>query len=291
MKIDGRQIATLITDQLKIHVTRLKKNINPHLAVILVGDDLSSIAYINQKKRIAAEIGAQITVYHLPATTQTGELRKLTFNLNLDLLVHGVIIQRPVPLDISKDQLDSMVTPDKDVDGFHPQTQFTPPIAAAVLKILEWGSYDVCNNPESPLKQNFCETFPSWLQKQKILVIGRGETAGKPIAYTLTKMGVAFEVAHSKTTNLEELCLVANIIISCVGKRNILRHSMVSNKTILIGVGLHTENGKLKTDYDQEEIASKVAYYTPVPGGVGPVNVACLFENLLEGIQKQNNPS
>jgi len=283
MKIDGGQIASIIKNQLKLHIRELnEKHISPHLAVVLIGEDPPSIAYINQKKKAAEEIGAQITVYHLPAITQMGEIRKLTFNLNSDLLVHGVIIQRPVPMEISKDQLDIMVTPDKDVDGFHPDTPFTPPIAGAVIKILEWVSYDVCNNPASPLKQNFCETFLSWFKKQKILVIGRGETAGRPIAYTLEKMGILFEVAHSQTTNLKDLCLKSDIIICCVGKPNVVRHLMVSNKTILIGVGLHTEEGKLRTDYNQEEIAKLVAYYTPVPGGVGPVNVACLFDNLIQ---------
>lgn len=283
MKIDGSQIAGNIRDQLRIHISQLnEKKIHPHLAVILVGDDPSSIAYINQKKKAAEEIGARVTVYNLPGTTQLGQLQKLTFNLNADPGVHGIIIQRPLPLPIEKEQLNTMVKREKDVDGFHHETPFTPPIAAAVLKILEWVSYDVCNNPESPLKQNFCETFPSWLKKQKILVIGRGETAGKPIAYTLGKMGVLCEVAHSQTKNLKDLCLRSDIIISCAGKSNIVRRHMTRDKTILIGVGLHTVEGKLRADYNQEEIEKAVAYYTPVPGGIGPVNVACLFDNLIQ---------
>ena len=167
---------------------------------------------------------------------------------------------------------------EKDLDGFHPDSPFTPPVASAVVKILKW----VYKGVRSSSNSRSDPEFPRWLKDKKILIIGRGETGGKPVAQTLEKMGIRFIVAHSKTNNLKELCLTSDIIISCVGKPNIVRPQMVADYTILIGVGLHEENGKLQTDYNQHEIAEKVAYYTPVPGGVGPVNVIYLFENLLK---------
>ncbi len=305
MLIDGKIIASQIKSELKEKISSLKlKNIIPQLAVILVGNDPGSEAYVRQKEKVGEEIGAMVSVYRFAISESDKdtsgvarrdspdgggikkELIDLVNKLNADKSVHGIIIQRPVPIDISKEELDLLVIPKKDVDGFHPDSSFTPPIASAVSKILEWVYKSAEDTPGESLRatpgvEEFSKDFINWLRKQKILVIGRGETAGKPIAETLQKMKIKITIAHSKTNNLEKLCLSSNIIISCVGRANIVRHDMVLPTTLLIGVGLHQENGKLATDYDQEDIANKVAYFTPVPGGVGPVNVACLFENLI----------
>src|SRR3989344_5185837 len=136
MMIDGRLIASEIKLKLKKQIVSLKsKNITPHLAVILAGSDPSSHTYVRQKQKIGEEIGAKVTINQ---PTQLNDLVKLVQSLNADPAVHGIIIQRPLPFDIPKTQLDQLVTPKKDVDGFHPDSPFTPPIALAVLKILEW---------------------------------------------------------------------------------------------------------------------------------------------------------
>lgn len=288
MKIDGKLISSEIKERLKKDVISLRqKGILPHLTVILIGNDPASLVYVNQKQKVAEEIGVKFSLFKEvgPRRPSGSDLIEKVNKLNSKKSVHGIIIQRPVPIDIEKDELDQMVVPAKDVDGFHPQSPFYPPVALAVLKILEWVEKDCCNNPNSPLKQNYCQPFNSWLKEKKILIIGRGETAGRPIAETLKKKEAAFTVANSQTTNLKDLCLNSDIIISCVGKSNIVRHDMITNRTVLIGVGLHPEKGKLYTDYNQEEIESRTAYFTPVPGGVGPVNVACLFENLVRTVQ------
>ena len=285
MRIDGKHIALEIKSKLKVQVEDLKsKGIFPHLFVILIGDDPASVTYVGQKQKVADEIGIKLSVIRKQRTKNKEQIINIVKKLNYDPLVHGIIIQRPLPLDIDKEELDKLVVPEKDVDGFHPNSPFTPPVASAVLKIIEWVSKDCCSNPKSPLKQNYCQPFYEWAKEKRILIIGRGETAGKPIAETLQKIGVPFKVAHSKTANINELCLVSNIIISCVGRPNVVRHNMISSKTVLIGVGLHSENGKLQTDYGQKDLAGIASYYTPVPGGVGPVNVACLFENLLKSV-------
>lgn len=283
MRIDGKSIAVEIKENLKNQVLILKKKkIHPHLAVILIGNDPSSQTYIRQKKINGEKIGLKLSIFHYPCLAGRQALSiglkekfvKLINKLNHDPKVHGIIIQRPVPINIDKKELDTLVSPQKDVDGFHPKSCFDPPVGLAVLKILEWvyrQTIDEHNN----------YSFPGWLQKQKILVIGRGETAGKPIAKYFSKKNIKFTVAHSKTVNLKKLCLAADIIIPCVGKPNIVRHNMINKKTILIGVGLHPEEEKLAPDYNQEEITQKAAFYTPVPGGVGPVNVAFLLQNLV----------
>ena len=293
MRIDGKHIALEIKSKLKVQVEDLKsKGIFPHLFVILIGDDPASVTYVGQKQKVADEIGVKLSVIRKQRTKNKEQIINIVKKLNYDPLVHGIIIQRPLPLDIDKEELDKLVVPEKDVDGFHPNSPFTPPVASAVLKIIEWvqtnSHPELVSGSTKMLKriQHDKLTFTNWLKKQKILVIGRGETAGKPIADTLKKMGIPFTLAHSKTTNINELCLTSNIIISCVGRPNVVRHNMISSKTVLIGVGLHSENGKLQTDYNQEEIAGIASYYTPVPGGVGPVNVACLFENLITACKR-----
>lgn len=298
MKIDGKLIASEIKSDLKEKVSPLKvKSIIPQLAVILIGNDPGSEAYVRQKLKVGEEIGVKVSLIRLQSTDNKEQLINIIKKLNTDKLVHGIIIQRPVPLDITKEELDNLVILSKDVDGFHPTSPFTPPIASAVVKILEWvfkqekvfGRWSLVagqnqkSSNDQMLKTN--DMFFFWLKNQKILVIGRGETAGKPIAKTLQKMGINITVAHSKTNNLKKLCFNSDIIITCVGRPNVVRHEMLNPNTILIGVGLHQENGKLATDYNQDEIADKVAFYTPVPGGVGPVNVACLFENLIDASQ------
>jgi len=304
MKIDGKLIASQIKEDLKVQVEKLISNgISPQLAVIYVGDDPSSAAYIRQKEKVGTEIGVKVNVIKIQSLKDTklqkSEIIELLDKLNKDPDIHGIIIQRPVPLTFSKEELDLMVIPEKDVDAFHPQTLVQPPIAEAVIKILEWVKNELDSNviarseatkQSRPNIKN--DNIIEWLNKQIIVVIGRGDTAGKPIAETLIKSGVNITVAHSKTENIDKLCRNAGIIISCVGKPNVVRRDMVTDKSILIGVGLHQEEGKLKTDYNLEEMAEIVSYWTPVPGGVGPVNVACLFENLIvltSGIRKEQS--
>ncbi len=280
MKIDGKLIASTIKETLKEQVSSLRKiNITPHLAVILIGDDSSSITYVAQKQKAADFIGAKITVIRKSADFDANKLPVIIQNLNYDPDVHGIIIQRPLPFSYDRNKLDNMVTSTKDVDGFHSNTKYTPPVASAVAKILDWIKNDIYKNNRKKL------LLTDWLKIQKILIIGRGETAGNPIANYMKKNKVKIDIAHSQTIDIKKLCLSSDIIISCVGRPHIVRHDMIRKKTILIGVGLHPENNKLQTDYDQFEIASKVSYYTPVPGGIGPVNVACLMENLIEASQ------
>lgn len=281
MKIDGTAIALGIQETLTCQVALFKKeNIIPHLAVILIGNDPSSVIYVGRKQKLGEKIGVLVTLNHLPVSIDKESVFKLIEKLNNDRLIHGIIIQRPTGIPIEKEQLDLSVSPDKDVDGFHPESLFNPPVAEAVIRIL----YSIFN----PNKFSLDSKFHSWLSSKKILVIGRGETAGKPVADYLTKLNIPHLVGHSQTKNLGQICCESDIIISCVGKSNIVRQEMINSNSILIGVGLHQEFDKLQTDYKQEEISRKAKYYTPVPGGVGPVNVACLFENLISAARVQS---
>lgn len=309
MQIPGKQIALSVREELEVKIKRLAgRQIHPHLAVVIVGNDAPSHMYVRQKKKTGEALGITVSVYALPEGTTQNHLMKLTDSLNNDASVHGIIIQRPVPLLIPNEIFDLLVKPQKDVDGFHPLSLFTPPIAMAVLRILAWvhqqeiqnSKFKVQNHNKKFKNENAQRTthnpstllgaspqlFFSWLREKKIVIIGRGVTSGRPIARTLRNHDIFFTVAHSKTMNVEELCQRSDIIISCVGQGSVLRHHMIHTHTILIGVGLHEEDGKLAPDYNQEDIAAVAGYYTPVPGGVGPVNVACLLENVVLAAEK-----
>lgn len=306
MKIDGRSIAQEISQTLQqeVHVL-VARGCTPHLAVIQIGDDDRSSSYIRQKQAVGMRIGAAVSLIHLPADTTLRQLKECTQGKNQDPSVHGIIIQRPTGIAASNEALANLVVREKDVDSFRSDSPFFPPIAQAVLTILEHVCREATGpapgfppasarmlravgSPSTRVTPRFLskpQTFSSWLSQKRIVVIGRGETAGKPIVTTLQKKGYTTVVIDSKTLQKELLIKQADIVISCVGKSNIVRHHMVGAQTIVLGVGMHMEQGKLEADYDEEEIAATGAYYTPVPGGVGPVNVACLFQNLIKSAQ------
>lgn len=279
MRIDGREIAREILDTLTIDVAKLKaKGITPTLAVILVGDDPSSLSFIKQKKKAGETIGADVIFSHQPLGFSNQQLRDLIDEYNTDPKVHGIIIQRPVP-GIDSTIL-TMVTPTKDVDGFVVGTKFEVPVALAVVKILE-----EIHKTGFWIKSGMTD-FTEWLKTKNIVAVGRGETAGGPIAAYLGKLHCATTTIHSQTPHPEELLKHADIVISCSGKRGILTRDTIKPNTILVGVGVgRDDEQKLQGDYNEEEIQNIASYYTPTPGGVGPVNVACLMENVVKAAQ------
>lgn len=244
MRIDGKQIADQILESLAAEIKKLAQP--PTLAIIQIGDDPASAAYIRQKQKAAERIGIQIVISHTLSDVSI---------FNNELSIHGVIIQRPVP---GNDPIPAMIRA-KDVDGFLPNSPFTVPVALAVEKLLESTKID--------------------FTKKNIVVIGRGETAGKPIHEYFTTS----TVIHSQTLNPEEILKNADIIISCVGKKRVIIKDSIKPGVILISVGIWRDTmGKLHGDYEESEILDIASFYTPTPGGVGPVNVACLMQNVVK---------
>lgn len=263
MKIDGKQIANIIFQDLKIKVKKLQeKNIIPHLAIVLVGDDPASLAYVNQKKIKAEQIGAKITLYQYPNSVTTKTLLDCFNDLNHLSKMHGIIAQQPLPSHINLKEITEAIDPKKDVDGFHPKSKFEPPIFMTVLTLF-----------------NQINIYP---QGKNIVILGKGETGGKPIIKGFEKMGIKPLVIDSKTSNPLPITKKADIIISAVGKSNVIKPDMIKKGVILISIGLSKgSDGKLHGDYNEEEIKNKASFYTPTPGGVGPVNVAMLLKNLV----------
>lgn len=273
MKIDGKQIAAEVLEDLKVRVEKLnEKNIIPNLYIILLSDDASSESYVKQKQIKGEQIGVKITVEKGNINTTTEELIKKIETLNKDKSVHGVIVQRPMPKTLNEEKIKTAVNPLKDVDGFNQNSNFKVPVSLAVLKILE--------NVHS-------DNFKDWLEKQRISVLGKGLTAGGPIIETLQSLGIKPNIITSSTSNKQELLKESDIVISAVGKENIVSSKDLKKDSILIGVGMHKgDDGKFHGDFNEEDIQSIVSYYSPTPGGVGPVNVSMLLSNLVEATEK-----
>jgi methylenetetrahydrofolate dehydrogenase (NADP+) / methenyltetrahydrofolate cyclohydrolase len=282
MKIDGRVIASEIYDRLTNRVGELKKrNITPQLAVILVGNDEGSISYIKQKKKYAEKIGAVVTVFPFDANISEEKILSLIDDLNKDNSIHGIIVQLPLPQKLTTTTIVNEVTPQKDIDGFHKQSPFEVPVALAVIRLLN----EMYNKIDTIQKA----TLTQWLTTQNVTLLGKGKTAGEPIKNYLHKLDVPFSLIDSHTENPSILLKNAYIVISSVGK-SILKKEQLREGVILIGVGLHKdEEGKLIGDYDEKEIETYASFYTSTPGGVGPVNVAMLLENLITAAEQQNS--
>ena len=286
--INGKQIASNIKQKVALEIASLLKDQNgkmkvPCLAVILVGQDPASQIYTNNKKKETENIGAISKSFILSENINQKELLDLIDNLNNDDTVHGILLQLPLPSHIDSFEAISKIAPHKDVDGFNPinvgllnagKSQFVPCTPLGCIHLIK--------------------SVENKLDGLNALIVGRSNVVGWPVSKLLSNENATVTVAHSKTNNLKELCQKADIIIACVGKIDIIDQTMVSDKSIIIDVGINrytNDKGekKIKGDVDFEKVAPKVRAITPVPGGVGPMTIACLMENLLKAFKLQNN--
>lgn len=279
MKLDGKQISQNLLENLKKRVEILKKKgVTPTMAIILMGDNEASRIYVRQKGIKAEEIGAKVDVFPVTNQTTNKDLEILIKKLDKNPKIHGVIIQRPAGPDINVDALTELISAEKEIDGFGSKSIYPVPVAKASLILIQ-NAFEQTNRKIA---------FSNWIKKQKIAVIGKGETAGRPIVDLLNNHKVKTKIIDSKTINKEKILKEADIIITAVGK-TILNSKQIKKGVILIGVGLYSDaNGKLKGDYDNSDVENIAGYYSPTPGGVGPVNVSCLLENLVKAAESSN---
>lgn len=262
MKVDGNKIAEEILDVVA-HLGGPQKK----LAIIQIGNLRESTTYVRAKKRVGERVGVKVDHYCFREETSEKNIIERIAKLNSDTTVTGIIVQLPLPHNLNTQKILTAIDPKKDVDGFLPNSPYTPPVARAVLIIIN-------------VVMSFNKLY-SWRTKN-IVVIGRGKTAGAPIHKSLKKLKIPTTLVHSKTPNPARILRKAELIISCVGKPNIITPEKIKKGVILIGVGIHRDkNGNLRGDYDEDKIKDKAAYYTPTPGGVGPVTVACLLQNVV----------
>lgn len=276
--INGKELAKNIRLKLKEEVEELKKaEINPKLAVIMVGDDKASKVYVKNKSKACEEVGVEFEEYLLPANTKMKELLELIEKLNNDVTVHGILVQSPLPEGLYANEAFKTISPKKDVDGFNP-------INVGKLS-LNQDCFVSCT-PFGIIKM--LETYNIPIEGANAVIIGRSNIVGKPLAKCLLNKNATVTVCHSKTKNLKEITNKADILVAAIGKPKFVTADMVKEGATVIDVGINRmEDGKLVGDTDFENIKEKVSYITPVPGGVGPMTIAMLMYNVVKAAKQQ----
>ncbi len=280
--IDGKLISQQIKDELKEKTALLKeKGIEVTLAVILVGEDPASQVYVRNKKRACEYIGYRSLSYELPADTTQEKLLELIDELNNREDVDGILVQMPLPKHINEKAVIDAISPDKDVDGFHPmnvgalcigEEGFVSCTPAGVIQLLKRG-----------LPSDYS------ISGKECLIVGRSNIVGKPMALLMLRENATVTVAHSRTKNLEEVCKRADILIAAVGKAGMITKDHVKEGAVVIDVGINrNEDGKLCGDVCYDEVCEIASAITPVPGGVGPMTIAMLMNNCYEAALMHN---
>ena len=286
--IDGKAFSERIREQVKSHVDNLKTNhdIVPGLAVVLVGEDPASKVYVKNKGIQTKEAGMNSYEYKLEETVDEKTLLELVKKLNDDPNVHGILCQLPLPKHLNEDMIINTIKPAKDVDGFH----------ISNVGLLNTGQKSLV--PCTPLGcLMLLREFVGNLEGKKATVIGRSNIVGKPMFNLLLSENCTVTVVHSKTKNIEEICKTSDIIVAAVGRPNFVRSSWIKQGAVIIDVGINRvtieENGETKSkligDVDFENCSKIANAITPVPGGVGPMTIACLLANTLVACCRSNN--
>lgn len=275
--IDGKRISQEIKDELKEEVSKLKgAGITGCLAVIQVGADPASSVYVRNKKLACAYIGIASVSHELEENTSEAELLAVIEKLNADEKISGILVQLPLPGYMEEDKIIQAISPEKDVDGFHPQN-----VGALVSGLAGYVSCTPAGIIQL-LKRSHVE-----MAGKNCVVIGRSNIVGKPMALLMLRENATVTVAHSKTENLREICRKADILIVAVGKKRLIDASYVKEGAVVIDVGIHRdENNKLCGDVDFESVRPLAGAITPVPGGVGPMTIAMLMHNCVAAMKR-----
>lgn len=267
--LDGKKLSEKITEEIKSEVSLLARK--PKLAVILVGNNPAGEIYVRNKQKKAEYIGFESVVIPLPEDVSEENLLEHIFILNEDININAVLVQLPLPSHINKQRILEAIDPIKDVDGF---TSYNFGRLA-----LGYKPYTLPCTPKGILR--LLNEYNIELQSKKILVAGRSNIVGKPLALMLQSENATVTVAHSKTSNIKELALSSDIIISAAGIAGLITSDMVSKGAVIVDVGINRTPDGLKGDVDFENVSKKASFITPVPGGIGPMTIAMLMENTL----------
>lgn len=278
--IDGRELAKKVIDNLKVECNELKeKNIKPRLAVIMVGNDAASQIYIRNKSRICDEIGIDYAEYILDNTVSKEELLELIYELNDDENVNGILLQSPIPINYDINEFFRAIKPEKDIDGFNPynigklvlnQDTFVSCTPYGIMRIFEEYKID--------------------LTGKNVVILGRSNIVGKPLVQCCLNKNATVTVCHSNTVDIEKITSNADVLISAIGNPKFITRDMVKENAVVIDVGINRlDDGKIVGDVDFEKVKDKASYITPVPGGVGPMTIAMLMNNVIKAAKRQNN--
>lgn len=275
--IDGKAIAAKVRGRIAGQVEQLKaKGVTPGLAVVLVGDDPASRVYVGMKKKMCLELGMHSSDHELPADTSQAQLLALIDQLNNDEWIHGILVQLPLPPHIDTDFVLEAISPMKDADGFHPYNMgrlaigkptFQPCTPYGVMVMLEEIGYD--------------------LTGKEVVVVGRSNIVGKPVALMCLARHATVTICHSRTRDLADVVRRADVVIAAVGKAEMVKGDWIKPGAVVIDVGINrVAEKKLVGDVEYAAAAERASAITPVPGGVGPMTIAMLLQNTLESAQR-----
>lgn len=277
--LDGKTFANLLGQNLKEKVKKLKdEGITPHFCVINIGDNPASKIYVRTKKRRAEKMGIIQDIYQMPADTKQEEAIALIDKLNADPAINGLMVQLPAPKQIDTDALIERIDPNKDADGLTPANighlwmdkHFVEPATAeGIIALLK--------HYEIPL------------EGKNVVIIGRSNIVGKPLAALMLEQNATVTIAHSRTKNLGEITKKADVLVSATGQAFLVKADMVKDGAVVVDVGMNHVDGKLVGDVDFDNVKEKASYIPPVPGGVGPLTVQFLMEAVVKLTRRQND--
>ena len=270
-----------LKSDLKSRVAELKsRGVIPCMSVVLVGDNPASLSYIRNKKKLCEEVGSTFKLVQLPTSISEKDFLQQLKSLNQDLTIHGIIIQLPVSDHLKKLDIANLVVPEKDIDGFHKDNTNAIYSGSTNLKLM------LPCTPKGVLY--LLKFYGIELAGKHVVVIGRSLIVGKPLSMLMSNFDATVTLAHSKTKNLAEITKIADIIVVAIGKTHFIHasHLNPSKKTIIIDVGMNTLNGKLTGDF-APDVLNVAGAVTPVPGGVGPMTVLSLIENLITAAENK----
>ena len=273
MILDGKKESALLREEIKKEILEIKTRTNksPGLSVILVGNFEPSQIYVKNKEKNSKEVGINSEVIKYPEEVKESEILEKIEELNNNNNVSGILVQLPLPAHISKEKIINAIKPSKDVDGFHP---------------INAGNLSLGYKAIVPCTPLGCMLLIKKVEKnltgKHAVIIGRSNLNGKPMTQLLLKEDCTVSIVHSKTKDLKSECQKADILVAAVGVANLVKGDWVKKDSIIIDVGINKVEGKIVGDVDFEEVKDKVKAITPVPGGVGPMTIACLLKNTLE---------
>lgn len=278
--LNGKEVSQKIKEGLKKEVEELKKNgIFPKLAVIMVGEDPSSKIYVRNKSIACMEVGIEYEEYLLNDNTTMDELLKLIDKLNKDDSINGILLQSPIPRGLDINEAFKAIDPKKDVDGFNP---------CNVGKLCLGQDSLVSCTPYGIIK--LLEEYGINIEGKDAVVVGRSNIVGKPMMQCLLNKNATVTICHSKTIKLERATKKADILVVAIGKPKFITKDMVKERAIVVDVGINRgEDGKLCGDVDYDGVSEVASYITPVPGGVGPMTIAMLMNNIVKATRWQQS--
>jgi len=280
MIIDGKKIAETLRQKLKKEIIEIKSSFKsvPGLTVILIGEDPASKIYVRNKEKFSKEIGINSEVIKYPENIEEKEVLSKIIELNKNKKVSGILVQLPLPKHINKQKVIETILPEKDVDGFHP---------------INVGNLSSGYDSKVPCTPLGCFLLLKEVEKnlsgKHAVVIGRSNLNGKPMAQLLLKENCTVTITHSKTKDLKSQCNKADIIIAAVGKPKLVKGDWVKKNAIVIDVGINKTTDGIVGDVDFNEVSKVAKAITPVPGGVGPMTIACLLRNTVECFKRANS--